>query len=152
MTFKQTRIPYIIYLSMLSLLYIGSFFFDPRADVTWLFFKMMIILLVFCLIFIVWVAIEENKKNSSKILMKLSRLPLLVIASHIPLILIGRPFTDQGGWWVLYALIVICLPLSLVHIGSICNRVDTPMIIIWVASYRTKIYLSLNPPSGLAPC
>jgi uncharacterized membrane protein YhaH (DUF805 family) len=74
-------------------------------------------LLILCFITIAIGIAYSNKGNLSIIFKKLSTLPLLVIASHIPFMLIGKPFSDLGGWWILYALIAICIPLSLILYG-----------------------------------
>lgn len=55
-----------------------------------------------------------NKRRPSLIFVKLSSLPILIITTHIILMIHGRPFTEQGGWWVLYALLILGLPISVI--------------------------------------
>ncbi len=120
-------LPYIVYFSLMFLLYIMAFEIEQNSESYRSFFiysQPVIALLVLCFIFIAWVIVYSNKGNPSIVFKKLSKLPLLLIISHIPFILIDKPYSSHGGWWILYALIVICFPLSFIlyGIGAVYSR------------------------------
>lgn len=120
MPLKKSRIPYIIYFCLLFLLYVMAYQIEPNTQSHRSFFqyaKPVFALLILCFILIVIGIVNSNKRNLSIILKKLSKLPFLVIASYVPFMLIGKPFSDLGGWWILYALIAISILLFLILYG-----------------------------------
>lgn len=54
-----------------------------------------------------------------------SLIPLLVIAGHVLLMVLGDVYTDEGGWLVLYFLLITCIPIFaiLYSIGYVLDRV-----------------------------
>ena len=108
---KYRAIPFIAVLA----LWIGTSFFkysyEPSFFFVWM--ALAVTALLLTLIPIIYSIITQNRHDVSLVLLKLSRLPFLIIAAHILVQISGRTYTDEGGWWVLYLLLAICLPLSL---------------------------------------
>ncbi len=107
------RHPWIPYISILVIWIISSFFFDPWSEFHFLRFLVALFLGIICFLFIVYKIIIDNKQDVPLIFFKLARLPFLLIGSQILLLLSGRTFTEEGGWWILYAVITLSLPMSL---------------------------------------
>ena len=110
MNIRHSWIPYI---SILVIWIISSFFLDPWSDFHFLRFLLALLLGTISFLFIIYKIIINNKKNVPLIFFKLAKLPFLIIGSQILLLLSGRTFTEEGGWWILYAVIAISLPISL---------------------------------------
>ena len=104
---------YIPFLLVLTLWIITSFSFDRYDPFLGRRLATAASLLLFTLIPIIYSIIDRNKQDVPLILIKLSKLPFLIIAAHIAVQISGRTYTDKGGWWMLYLLLAICLPLSL---------------------------------------
>ena len=66
----------------------------------------------FILSIIIRIAVTK-KINLSKKLYYLSGIPLLIIATHISIFIFGDFYVEQGFYWVLYALIIIGIPFSI---------------------------------------
>ena len=101
------------FISVLAFWLITSFLI-PRSDYLLLFFGFVLsaIALLLSLIPIIYSIITRNRHNIPLIFFKLSKLPFLIIVAHILVQISGRTYTEEGGWWVLYLLLAICLPLS----------------------------------------
>ena len=69
-----------------------------------------------------------TQNTLSKTFRKTALFPLGIILVHIVLMLSGKVFTDEGGWLVLYTLLMICVPLIILLLA-----------ISWVLAKREKI-------------
>lgn len=111
MKLKQSWLPFILILGFWIII---SFLLDPW-DVEFIaMFYMAIIALAISYIYIGYKIVVNHKKNTSMIFITLSRLPFLIIASHALVLFSGRTFSSEGGWWILYALLMIGLPVSVI--------------------------------------
>ena len=81
--------------------------------------------LILSFLFIVYRTVVDNKKRSHAIFYKLSMLPFLVVASHILMLLTGKTFNPEGGWWILHTLLIIAPILSIIlfAIGFINKKI-----------------------------
>ena len=111
------RHSWIPYLSILVIWIISSFFFDPWSGFHFIRFLVTLFLGTICFLFIVYKIIINNKQDVPLIFFKLARLPFLLIGSQILLLLSGRTFNEEGGWWILYAMIALSLPMSMLLYG-----------------------------------
>jgi len=87
---------------------------DPWSDLYSPMFLITIFALMLSLLFIIHRIVVDNKKNISIIFFRLSKLPLLILVSHILLLLSGRTFNSEGGWWILYVLLIIGPMMSII--------------------------------------
>ena len=108
---KKSLIPYI---SILLLWITMSFLIDPWSELYDAMLWLTTMALILSFIFIVYKIIIENKKDISNIFFDLSKLPFLIIGSHIVVLISGKTFNPEGGWWILYALLVICPIISII--------------------------------------
>ena len=111
------RHSWIPYLSTLVIWIISSFFFDPWSGFHFIRFLVTLFLGTICFLFIVYKIIINNKQDVPLIFFKLARLPFLLMGSQILLLLSGRTFNEEGGWWILYAMIALSLPMSMLLYG-----------------------------------
>jgi hypothetical protein len=76
--------------------------------------RFTIIFLILSFMFIVYNIVIKNKDDVSHMFIDLSKLPLLILASHVVVLLSGKTFNPAGGWWILYILLVLCPIISLI--------------------------------------
>ena len=108
---KKSLIPY----TLILLFWITiSFFIDFWTDLYDALLLLTIGALICSFMFIVYKIVINNKKDISKMFINLSKLPFLILASHIAVMISGTTFGDKGRWWVLYILLVICPTLSII--------------------------------------
>ena len=67
---------------------------------------------VFILSIVIRIAVTK-KINLSKKLYYLSGIPVLIIGTHISIFIFGDFYAEQGFYWVLYALIIVGVPFSI---------------------------------------
>jgi len=108
---KKSLIPYI---SILLLWITASFFISPWSELFDALLWLTAIALILSFLFIVFKIIIENKKDVPNIFIDLSKLPFLIIGSHIVVLISGKTFNPEGGWWILYTLLFFGLPLSVI--------------------------------------
>ena len=102
---------YVIVLGVWILL---SYLIDPQNELFMMMFYLALIALIVSLLRIANKIICDKNISGSITFIKLSRLPIIIIASHALVLLTGRTFNSEGGWWILYALLYLGIPLSLV--------------------------------------
>jgi len=105
---KYSWLPFI---SVLAIWIICSFFLNPFRDPILL--GLFLVLGTISFFYIVYRIVVNNKKNASFIFFKLAKLPFLIIGSHILLMLSVDGFSGEGGWWILYFLVAMSIPISL---------------------------------------
>lgn len=124
MIIKYRAVPFIV---VLALWIIASFFLDRHSPFFLIWFALSAAALLSTLIPIIYSIFTQNRQEVSVILFKLSKLPFLIIAAHIIVQITGRTWTDEGGWWILYLLLAVCIPLSLLlYASGLCVKKYKP--------------------------
>ncbi|MBU1055589.1 MAG: hypothetical protein KKC46_17465 [Proteobacteria bacterium] len=116
--------PWIPFAILLILWLIQSHFMYPYSETTASVRFVLSLFIASSFLFIVYRNINDNIKNRPKIFYDLAKLPLLIIISHIILLISGKTYNSEGGWWILYSLIIFCPLLSIpsIIIGLIIKR------------------------------
>ncbi len=70
----------------------------------------------------------KTQKTLSQTFRKVAFFPMGILLVHILMMLSGKVFTDEGGWMVLYTLLLICVPLIVLLFA-----------ISWVLAKRERI-------------
>lgn len=74
--------------------------------------QVAIFILVITVCYSVYRCIQNNLDSTHKILFNLAKLPFWVLLSHALFLLSGTTFSQEGGWLLLYAIIILGVPLS----------------------------------------
>ena len=71
--------------------------------------------------FVINKIVQDNKHNNARKFFHLSMLPWYIIGSNFIVLMSGHTYNDEGGWWILYALLFTGSIVSgiLVSIGLI---------------------------------
>jgi len=105
---KHSWIPY----AFLLVLWISLTHLTRPSFISWFMFPVLTSPIIISLLFIIYRICSDNKDKIDRVFINLSKIPLLFIGSHILLLISGRTFNEQGGFWILYALLMLGLPLT----------------------------------------
>jgi hypothetical protein len=108
--FKWSWVPY-----ALTLLFcvIYSRIFDPNGS-SYIWPTIITFIFPYTLIYSIIRIIIDNRPNVSRIINKLSIIPLVIIGSYVLLMFTSGIFHGAGAWWILYAILAICPITALV--------------------------------------
>ena len=88
--------------AIVLMLWIGiSFVLETGTELYSALFSLAASALAGIFIFIIYKIVTNKEKDLSRILLDLSKLPFLILASHIAVMISGKTFGAEGRWWIL---------------------------------------------------